>query len=182
MQRHKGRNRKEPGGGAEAAADIEEQATRPAVVASLLAPLATLAFGPVPCAARRLTRGLFSVQSLRVLDPGGVVLEAVGAPIQEYLRRRKDTIRGIVTLLTDDSAAAGGGESLYEELAKTAAMAEADEREDDDAGAADTEEEAAAAHAWEPDPVRGADRSGLRALVLRPVPVFTALLPVGRRY
>jgi anaphase-promoting complex subunit 2 len=95
------------------------------------------------------------LQSLRVLDPSGVVLEVVGAPIQEYLRGRKDTVRGIVTLLTDDSAAGGGGESLYEELAKTATATEAEERDDEGGRGGDSEEEQAAAQAWEPDPVRG---------------------------
>lgn len=52
------------------------------------------------------------------MDPAGVLLNAVGAPIKAYLRSRKDTIRCIVASLTDD--AEGGeaphGESLFEEL------------------------------------------------------------------
>ena len=56
-----------------------------------------------------------------------VLLETVAEDIREYLRSRRDTIRCIVTMLTDDSA--GGdhaegeteGESLFEELKRTVA-------------------------------------------------------------
>lgn len=59
-----------------------------------------------------------------------VLLEAVAEDIREYLRSRRDTIRCIVTMLTDDSAGAyaegegdgeGGAESLFEELKRTVA-------------------------------------------------------------
>ena len=57
-----------------------------------------------------------------------VLLEAVAEDIREYLRSRRDTIRCIVTMLTDDSAGANGegegegeGESLFEELKRTVA-------------------------------------------------------------
>ena len=55
-----------------------------------------------------------------------VLLEAVAEDIREYLRSRRDTIRCIVTMLTDDSGGAnadgdGEGESLFEELKRTVA-------------------------------------------------------------
>lgn len=55
-----------------------------------------------------------------------VLLEAVAEDIREYLRSRRDTIRCIVTMLTDDSAGVSGevegeGESLFEELKRTVA-------------------------------------------------------------
>ncbi len=53
-----------------------------------------------------------------------VLLEAVAEDIREYLRSRRDTIRCIVTMLTDDSAGANPeaeGESLFEELKRTVA-------------------------------------------------------------
>lgn len=55
-----------------------------------------------------------------------VLLEAVAEDIREYLRSRRDTIRCIVTMLTDDSAGVNGegegeGESLFEELKRTVA-------------------------------------------------------------
>ena len=53
-----------------------------------------------------------------------VLLEAVAEDIREYLRSRRDTIRCIVTMLTNDTAGAnaeGDGESLFEELKRTVA-------------------------------------------------------------
>lgn len=55
-----------------------------------------------------------------------VLLEAVAEDIREYLQSRRDTIRCIVTMLTDDSAGGTGeggpeGESLFEELKRTVA-------------------------------------------------------------
>ena len=53
-----------------------------------------------------------------------VLLEAVAEDIREYLRNRRDTIRCIVTMLTDDSAGSNPeaeGESLFEELKRTVA-------------------------------------------------------------
>lgn len=62
-----------------------------------------------------------TIKALRTVDPAGVFLEAVGEPIKDYLRGRKDTIKCIVTMLTDGT---GGnpngsgitGDSLLEEL------------------------------------------------------------------
>lgn len=49
------------------------------------------------------------IRTLRFLDPTGVVLESVSAPIRDYLRRRPDTVRCIVSGMTGDG-------DLYEEL------------------------------------------------------------------
>lgn len=62
-----------------------------------------------------------TIKALRAIDPAGVFLEAVGEPIRDYLRGRKDTIKCIVTMLTDGSGGnANGsgnpGDSLLEEL------------------------------------------------------------------
>lgn len=61
-----------------------------------------------------------------VAAAAAVLLEAVGEDIREYLRSRRDTIRCIVTMLTDDSAGEDAegepaGESLFEELKRTVA-------------------------------------------------------------
>ena len=55
------------------------------------------------------------------MDPAGVFLEAVGEPIRDYLRGRKDTIKCIVTMLTDGTGgnsniSGNTGDSLLEEL------------------------------------------------------------------
>lgn len=61
-----------------------------------------------------------TIKALRTIDPAGVFLEAVGEPIREYLRGRKDTIKCIVTMLTDGTGGnnngTGNGDSLLEEL------------------------------------------------------------------
>ena len=62
-----------------------------------------------------------TIKALRTIDPAGVFLEAVGEPIRDYLRGRRDTIKCIVTMLTDGSggnscASGNPGDSLLEEL------------------------------------------------------------------
>lgn len=59
-----------------------------------------------------------TIKALRTIDPAGIFLEAVGEPIREYLRGRKDTIKCIVTMLTGGSPNGPGnvGDSLLEEL------------------------------------------------------------------
>lgn len=98
-----------------------------------------------------------TIKALRTMDPTGVVLEAVSEPIREYLRGRKDTIRCIVTMLTDDTGAGGSaglggvGESLFEELSRGVTSLE-NVGSDDDADL-DGNDAWAAAERWEPDPV-----------------------------
>ena len=43
------------------------------------------------------------LQSLRLLDPSDILLQAVSPPVKEYLRGRKDTIRRIIASLTEDN-------------------------------------------------------------------------------
>lgn len=62
-----------------------------------------------------------TIKALRTIDPAGVFLEAVGEPIRDYLRGRKDTIKCIVTMLTDGTGgnsnlSGNTGDSLLEEL------------------------------------------------------------------
>ena len=66
-----------------------------------------------------------TIKALRTIDPAGVFLEAVGEPIRDYLRGRKDTIKCIVTMLTDGTGGNSGGsenagDSLLEELNRDA--------------------------------------------------------------
>jgi anaphase-promoting complex subunit 2 len=66
-----------------------------------------------------LAQYVSAIKALRALDPSGLILEAVSEPIRAYLRGRRDTIRCVVTALTD-SDAAGADVSLMEELAADA--------------------------------------------------------------
>ncbi|KAJ6322402.1 hypothetical protein OIU77_012288 [Salix suchowensis] len=106
-----------------------------------------------------------TIKALRTIDPAGVFLEAVGEPIKEYLRGRKDTIKCIVTMLTDGT---GGnpngsgitGDSLLEELNR-------DEESQENVGADDdfnTDDKQAWANAacWVPDPVEADPLKGSR--------------------
>ena len=106
--------------------------TQDSVLASMLDVAWTSLEGPgwcaFSCVAYRHPAALLSQtqKSFRVCVNAAVLLEAVAEDIREYLRSRRDTIRCIVTMLTDDSAGANAegeteGESLFEELKRTVA-------------------------------------------------------------
>ncbi|XP_062161873.1 anaphase-promoting complex subunit 2-like [Alnus glutinosa] len=65
-----------------------------------------------------------TIKALRTINPAGVFHEAVGEPIRDYLRGRKDAIKCIVTMLTGGTGGTGGnpnisgntGDCLLEEL------------------------------------------------------------------
>eukprot|EP00850_Spirogloea_muscicola_P003682 SM000015S01182 [mRNA] locus=s15:212471:219977:- [translate_table: standard] len=100
-----------------------------------------------------------TIRSLRALDRTGVLLEAVGHPIKSYLRRRKDTVRCIMSMLTDDSGDAGGGGtsggvSLYAELGKVPEDSQGNHHDDASIARGDTVVDSLEADMlWEPDPM-----------------------------
>ncbi|KVH95643.1 Anaphase-promoting complex subunit 2, C-terminal, partial [Cynara cardunculus var. scolymus] len=116
-----------------------------------------------------------TIKALRTIDPAGVFLEAVGEPIREYLRGRKDTIKCIVTMLTDgtggnNNGPGNSGDSLLEELNR-------DEENQESAGLDDdinTDDKQAwidiqrfdvnlqTLFSWEPDPVEADPLKGSR--------------------
>ncbi|XP_068654157.1 anaphase-promoting complex subunit 2 [Aristolochia californica] len=104
-----------------------------------------------------------TIKALRTVDPKGVFLEAVGEPIREYLRGRKDTIKCIVTMLTDG---AGGnsngpgntGDSLLEELNRDSENQENVDCDDD--FNSDDKQAWINAERWEPDPVEADPNKG----------------------
>ncbi|KAB1208114.1 Anaphase-promoting complex subunit 2 [Morella rubra] len=106
-----------------------------------------------------------TIKALRTIDPAGVFLEAVGEPIRDYLRGRKDTIKCIVTMLTDGT---GGnpnvsgttGDSLLEELNRDEEGQE-NSCVDDDFITDDKQAWIDAAR-WEPDPVEADPLKGSR--------------------
>lgn len=83
-----------------------------------------------------------TIKVLRTMDPSGELLQVVTQPVQKYLHGRTDTIRCIITSLTDEE---NGGE-LYEELrrhdAKPLEEAQLDEEDDEEPPTFD----------WEPAP------------------------------
>lgn len=84
-----------------------------------------------------LTAYVSTIRALQHLDPSGVILETVTKPVRNYLRNREDTVRSVVSSLTEE----GAGSELAEELAKFAT--ETDEDQDKDEAWDD----------WNPDPV-----------------------------
>ncbi|XP_049877743.1 anaphase-promoting complex subunit 2 [Pectinophora gossypiella] len=83
-----------------------------------------------------LTAYVSTIRALRHLDPSGVILETVTKPVRNYLRNREDTVRSVVSSLTEE----GAGSELAEELAKFAAETDGDADKDD-------------WDDWNPDPV-----------------------------
>ncbi|KAF8399507.1 hypothetical protein HHK36_015374 [Tetracentron sinense] len=106
-----------------------------------------------------------TIKALRTIDPTGVFLEAVGEPLRDYLRGRKDTVKCIVTMLTDGTGGnpngtGNPGDSLLEELNR-------DEENQENAGCDDdinTDDKQAWINAerWEPDPVEADPLKGSR--------------------
>ncbi|KAK3001753.1 hypothetical protein RJ639_020480 [Escallonia herrerae] len=106
-----------------------------------------------------------TIKALRTIDPAGVFLEAVGEPIREYLKGRKDTIKCIVTMLTDGTSGNPNGpgnigDSLLEELNRNEENQDSTEMEDD----INTNDKQAwvDAERWEPDPVEADPLKGSR--------------------
>ncbi|XP_060520265.1 anaphase-promoting complex subunit 2 [Cylas formicarius] len=64
-----------------------------------------------------LTAYVATIRSLRVLDPSGLLLEMVTQPIHQYLRSREDTVRCVVSSLTEE-----GPNDLAEELNREEAV------------------------------------------------------------
>lgn len=85
-----------------------------------------------------LTAYVAAIKAIRHLDNSGIILETVTEPVKEYLKRRHDTIRKVVTGLTEE-----GPTDLNEELAK----GEINENTDK------TKNELSYWENWQPDPV-----------------------------
>jgi anaphase-promoting complex subunit 2 len=48
-----------------------------------------------------------TIRALHVIDPKGLLLHRISQPVCAYLQRRSDTVRQIVTALTDSADTAG---------------------------------------------------------------------------
>ncbi|KAL2904014.1 Anaphase-promoting complex subunit 2 [Bienertia sinuspersici] len=105
-----------------------------------------------------------TIKALKTIDPAGIFLEAVGEPIREYLRGRKDTIKCIVTMLTDGSggnaSSGSAGDSLLEELNRDEENQENIDFDDD--FNVDDKQAWLSAQRWEPDPVEADPLKGSR--------------------
>ncbi|CAK4789729.1 unnamed protein product [Aphanomyces euteiches] len=81
-----------------------------------------------------------TIKTFRIMDPRGVLQQSISGLFSQYLRKRKDAIRCIVTSLTDDE----NGE-LFEELTRDRRVEPVVDSDDDDTD--DPPE------LWQPDPV-----------------------------
>ncbi|CAH1119635.1 unnamed protein product [Phaedon cochleariae] len=87
-----------------------------------------------------LTAYIAAIRSLRVLDPTGLLLEVVTQPVHQYLRSREDTVRCVVSSLTEE-----GPNDLAEELVRGEAV-QVDENTPVDEDTENWE-------TWVPDPI-----------------------------
>ncbi|XP_044732752.1 anaphase-promoting complex subunit 2 isoform X2 [Chrysoperla carnea] len=87
-----------------------------------------------------LTAFIAAIRALRRLDPTGVLLDTVTEPVRKYLRSRDDTVRCVVTNLTEE-----GSSELADELVKGEAL------QLDDAYLSD--EDSNDWETWMPDPI-----------------------------
>ncbi|KAK9790960.1 hypothetical protein WJX73_003133 [Symbiochloris irregularis] len=98
-----------------------------------------------------LQQYISAIRALKAMDPSRGLVEAVGAPIQGYLRSRTDAIRCIVNSLTNPEGVEGeeGGLTLAEELARSP------DRQGESGTVVGEGDEAAvvAYETWEPDPL-----------------------------
>ncbi|GBG30278.1 Anaphase-promoting complex subunit 2 [Hondaea fermentalgiana] len=101
-----------------------------------------------------------TIKALRLVDTSGVLLEAISEPIKSYLRKREDTVRCIVTSLTDDS-----NSELFEELGRETEIRpiahdydESDNEDPDEENARGADPEA-----WTPDPIEADPRKTSRS-------------------
>ena len=69
------------------------------------------------------------IRSLRVLDPSDILLNFVAAPVRDYLKKRKDTIRSIVSSLTE-----GQDSELHVELRKGGSLEYGADEDDEEKG------------------------------------------------
>eukprot|EP01083_Nonionella_stella_P207943 754973_1 len=102
-----------------------------------------------------ITQYISTIKVLRWLDPEGVVLEAVGEPIHQYLRQRRDTVHCMVVALTQSKkeGVESGLGVLLEELKNSGHMPPVDQlgRHDDDSQS-DCDSIGSPDSDWEPDP------------------------------
>ncbi|KAL5012414.1 hypothetical protein ScPMuIL_010965 [Solemya velum] len=116
---------------------LEKTDLRSHLVTSLKSAFESRLLHPGVNTADILTAYISGIKALRVLDPAGVILELVCDPVRRYLRSRDDTVRCIVSSLTDD-----GNNELLDELFKAQPTAL-----DESCHSDDNEE------MWVPDPV-----------------------------
>ena len=95
-----------------------------------------------------LTAYIQTIKALRLLDPTGVLLQLICDPLKTYLKGKDDTVRCIITALTDENS------DLIPELVKNAPK-----NGDETASQSDDEYVVRNWQSWKPDPIDAAKAS-----------------------
>lgn len=119
---------------------LEKTNLKPKVICSLKSAMEKRLLHPGVNTVDILTAYISAIKALRVLDSTGYMLQLVCEPVCKYLRTREDTVRCIVSNLTDENCA-----ELAGELVKFTPIATEDNCESDE----DDENW----ENWQPDPV-----------------------------
>lgn len=112
-----------------------------------------------------LTGYVAAIKTLRHLDPTGVLLQTITEPVKEYLRSRPDTVRCVVTGLTEE-----GCSDLSEELAKSEHI-KAKENINEKLELTDWEN-------WNPDPVNADAVLSKEARLGRPSDIISMVVDI----
>ena len=90
-----------------------------------------------------LTAYIQTIKALRLLDPTGVILQLVCDPLKTYLKGKEDTVRCIITALTDENS------DLIPELVSKTSGEETGSQSDDEVVIRNWQ-------TWKPDPIDAA--------------------------
>ena len=100
------------------------------------------------------------IRVLQLLEPSGVLLEAVAEPVKRYLRQRSDTVRVVITGVTDEENHAGlasllrrGGGQLLDGVIGHGDSDDDDAAVDGGGTAAAAATTGGGAAGWQPDPI-----------------------------
>lgn len=104
------------------------------MVSSLRQALARRLMHPGATTADIVTIYVSTIRSIREIDPSNVLLSLVTVDLREYLRQRSDSLKSVVSLLTEDGGDSGISliSDLEESASNTIADADADEIDSDD--------------------------------------------------
>ena len=108
-----------------------------------------------------------AIKALRVVDPTGVILQLVCEPVRSYLKSRDDTVRCIITALTDDNSS-----ELTPEFVKGNTQSG-----DDSNYNSDDENIAENWQQWQPDPIDAQDSSA-SSKTLRSLDIVSILVNI----
>lgn len=104
-----------------------------------------------------LTAYISAIKALRALDPSGLILQLVTEPVRRYLKSRDDTVKCIVTALTDEE----NNSELNREMIRTGAQSDENPIENEKSSASEMNMPSEGERCtlsnyekWKPDPIK----------------------------